>query len=281
MSSINSVRILSVLLLCLSCSSSFAQSLTADEIMARVAANQDAAIQMRTHYIYRQHVHSTSHQTNGKLMREETADYDIFPTPTGTERKLSALQGRYWKKRQYLEYNSAPVPDAESIDAAITHDLLDEENNQREGKEGAMSNLFPLTSRKQQDYKFKLLGEESAHGRPAYHLSFEPRDKNDIEFSGEAFIDKEEFQPVHVFTKLNRKLPFLVRGVMGVDLPGIGFNVQYFRQEPGVWFPETFGTEFGLNIFHFYKRNITISLKNSDFRKTHVDSTITLPSPGE
>ncbi|MGZ4788172.1 MAG: hypothetical protein ACXVZX_06605 [Terriglobales bacterium] len=258
------------------------QPLTADEIMARVAANQDKAVELRAHYIYRQHTHTTSHKTNGKLMREETDDYDIFPAPKGLDRKLVSLSGRYWHKGRYEPFDHEPIPDANTLDADLTHDIM-HDREQHSTREGLASHLFPLTSDNQKDYKFHLISEETLKGRPVYHIGFEPKDKNDVDWSGEAFIDKEEFQPVNVFTKLSRKLPFFVRGVLGVDLPGVGFNVQYVRLEQGVWFPETFGTEFEINLFHFYRRTITLSLKNSDFRKTHVDTKITVPeasSPG-
>ncbi len=251
------------------------QALTADQIMARVAGNQDQTVQARSRYVYKQHIHSTSHLTNGKLMREEFQDFDVFPGPQGMERKLRSVNGTYRDKGKLVQFQGEPVPH-QGIDADLTHDIFGE-NDESTGKEGYLSNLFPLTTKKQQDYRFKLLGEEAIHGRTAYRIGFEPKDQDEPDWSGEAFIDKEEFQPVHVFTKLSRKLPFFARSVLGVNLPGIGFNVQYTRREAGVWFPETFGTEFELHLFHVMKRRIAISLKNSDFEKTHAETKITVP----
>lgn len=48
----------------------------------------------------------------------------------------------------------------------------------------------------------------------------------------------------------------------------------YKRQEDGLWFPVTFGTEFRLRAIFFINREITVSLQNSDFEKTHVDSVV-------
>src|SRR5207237_565245 len=74
---------------------SFAQSpqpnpagLTAEAIMARVAANQDRSEALRKQYVYKQHIHILTHKRGGKLMREETADYNVVPTPDGTKKKL-------------------------------------------------------------------------------------------------------------------------------------------------------------------------------------------------
>lgn len=249
------------------------QALTADEIMARVAANQDKAIELRSHYVYKQHTHTTSRKTNGKLMREETDDYDVFPTAKGIDRKLITLNGRYWHKGKYVDFQGEPIPGADSMDADITHDTF-HDTSQDTSRDGVGSRLFPLTSARQKDYIFRMIGEETLNGRAVYHIGFEPKDKQDYDWKGEAFIDKEEFQPVNVFTKMSRKLPFFVRSVMGIDVPGVGFNVQYVRVEPNVWFPQTFGTEFDLNLFHVWSRTITVALKNSDFQKTHVDTKI-------
>ena len=251
------------------------QPLTADEIMAKVAANQDQAVELRSHYVYKQHTHTTSHKMNGKLMREETDDYDVFPNPKGVDRKLQTLAGRYWHKGKYVDFDKEPIPDADTLDADLTHDFV-HDSDQESTRDGVGSNLFPLTAKRQKDYQFHLIGEEKLNGRPVYHIGFGPKDTHDIDWAGEAFIDKAEFQPVNVFTKMSKKLPFLVRGVLGVDLPGVGFNVQYVRVEEGVWFPETFGTEFELHLFHMWSRTLTVALMNSDFKKTHVESKISV-----
>lgn len=249
------------------------QPLTADEIMARVAANQDKAVELRAHYVYKQHAHTASLKTSGKLMREETDDYDVFPTSKGVDRKLVTLTGRYWHKGKYDDFTGEPVPEVDSMDADLTHDWM-HDRDQETTRDGVQSHLFPLTSDRQKDYEFRLIGEESMRGHAVYHIGFEPKDKQDYAWKGEAFIDKAEFQPVTVFTKMSRKLPFFVRGVMGIDVPGVGFNVTYLRVEEGVWFPETFGTEFQIHLFHVYGRTVTVALKNSDFEKTHVETKI-------
>jgi len=238
--------------------------LTANEIMARVAANQDRAVEMRSHFVYKQHIHSVSRKTNGKLMREETQDYDMFPNASGTEKKVHSVTGRYWQDGKYLDYEGLPIPDEDSLDASFTHEMVDDEHS----KDGVMSHLFPLTTEHQKEYEFELLGQETFQGQQVYRIRFLPKDKKDFNWTGEAYINAAEFQPVYVFTKPSRKLPFFVRSVLGVDLPGVGFNVQYARQEQDVWFPDSFGTEFQINIFHFYRRTISISLKNSGFQKT-------------
>src|SRR3984957_15852581 len=55
--------------------------MTADAIMARVAANQDRSEALRKQYVYRQHTHILTHKPKGRLLREETADDNVLPTP--------------------------------------------------------------------------------------------------------------------------------------------------------------------------------------------------------
>ena len=268
-------RLIIFLLACASFASA-ENSLTADEIMARVAANQDRAVELRSRYVYKQHIHSTSRQTNGKLMREETQDFDMFPRADGTEKKLQSLTGRYWHKGKYDEYHGEPIPDENSLDATFTHEML---NEHERSKDGIMSHLFPLTTERQKDYEFELLGQETFQAQSVYRVRFTPRDKKEFDWTGEAYINAAEFEPVYVFTKPSKKLPFFVRSVMGINLPGIGFNVQYARQEEGVWFPQTFGTEFQINLFHLFRRTVAVSLTNSEFKKTHADTRIDMPNP--
>ena len=58
--------------------------------MARVAANQDSSEALREQYVYKQQIQILTHKPGGKLMREETAAYNVVPMPDGTEKRLDA-----------------------------------------------------------------------------------------------------------------------------------------------------------------------------------------------
>jgi hypothetical protein len=131
--------------------------------------------------------------------------------------------------------------------------------------------LFPLTSKQQSKYLFKLVGQQRMNGRDVYHVSFRPRDKSDFDWKGEAFIDTQEFEPVVVYTQMSRKIPLGVRVLLGTNLPGLGFSVTYDREPDGVWFPVSFGTEFRMRVLFFLARDISMSLENTHFEKTHSD----------
>ena len=247
-------------------------AVSAPEIMARVAANQDRAQAQRANYVYQQRIHVASLWTNGKLAREETTVYVVTPTPAGTKRDLRQLDGRYWHKDRYLDYHGEPVPEPGSLDGDLVHDFRHDLIN--ESKDGLGQDLFPLTSEQQKRHTFELAATESLHDRKVYRVRFRPLERDELAWAGEAIIDAEEFEPVRVSTHLSRPLPFLVRTMLGTNLPGLGFNVDYRRFDPQVWFPVGFGTEFRLHVLYFINRQVTVSLVNSDFERAKVESRI-------
>jgi hypothetical protein len=246
---------------------------TAEEIMSRVAANQDRAVKQRAEYIYQQQIRIISRKTSGKLMRDETTDFLVTPTAGGTKKELKRIAGRAWFKGRYVDFSRKPGPNSDSLDGDLVDDLRDDLANDR-SKDGLAHDLFPLTTDEQEGYAFKLEGEETFEGRRVYRIHFAPSDKHDISWAGEALIDAQAFQPVRVYTKLSRKLPFFVRAVFGTSLPGIGFDVEYRCFGEDVWFPVSFGTEFRLRVIFFIKRDISISLRNFAFEHTHVKSRV-------
>jgi hypothetical protein len=57
--------------------------------------------------------------------------------------------------------------------------------------------------------------------------------------------------------------------------------VVYKRQEEGIWFPSTFGTEFRIRALFFINRDVSVSLENSAFERTHVKSTMKVIGPAD
>ncbi len=55
-----------------------------------VAANQDRSEALRKQYVYRQHTHILTHRPKGRLLREETADYNVLPTPGWNSERTQA-----------------------------------------------------------------------------------------------------------------------------------------------------------------------------------------------
>ncbi len=269
-------------------------TLTADEIMARVATNQDRTEAARMRYIYQQHIRMVSRKPGGKVMCEEVTDSRVSPKQKESQQQLLTLDGRYWQKGRYVHYTTLQEQEASEAKDGGSKDEpkgkevktekedldgldIDLVENLRKNladdksKDGLGKGLFPLTTEQQTQYLFKLEGRQTMNGRDVYRLSFRPKDKNDFDWKGEAFIDTQEFEPVVVYTEMSRKIPLAVRTLLGTNLPGLGFSVTYDRQPDGVWFPVSFGTEFRMRVLFFIARDISMSLANTHFEKTHAD----------
>ena len=277
--------------------------LTAAEIMARVAANQDAADAERAHFVYVQHAVVQSRK--GKTVRcAETTDSRVTPGVKGSTQTLLSLDGRLRMKDKLITYHELPaarppVPDDLKDDPALAKEERQRRRKQREaiedtdefmdrdlvenmrknltndkGQDGLAAGLFPLTSKAQGEYTYTLKGRERRNGHDVYHLTFTPKDKDDYGWRGDAWIDAEAFQPVMVQTAMAKNIPFAVRFMLGTSVPGLGFAATYAPQPSGTWFPVSFGSEFKLNVLFFLHRTITISVENRDFQTTHVDSRI-------
>ena len=231
------------------------------EIMARAAANQTRDATLRKQFTYEQRVHVQTRHTNGKLARDETAEYLVFPDPDpkGPGRKLTSISGRYWKNGRYIEFHGTTAPEPNSLDEGLIQSFRDDLMRQRG---------FPSHCGRTEDDRFELLGEQDVHGRKAWRIGFGPADKKDIDWTGETLVDQQNFQPVNIYTKLSRRIPFAIRTLLGTDLPGIGYNLDYQRIDDSVWLPSSYGSEFTLRLFFFLNREINVSMESSGFRHT-------------
>ncbi|MBV8706268.1 MAG: hypothetical protein JO028_03695 [Acidobacteriaceae bacterium] len=73
---------------------------------------------------------------------------------------------------------------------------------------------------------------------------------------------------------MSRRLSLAVRTMLGTDVPGLGFSVQYTRVDKDLWFPATYGTEFGLHALFLLNRTFTESVENKNFRRATAESRI-------
>jgi hypothetical protein len=160
-----------------------------------------------------------------------------------------------------------------SVDRQIVEHMRRNLMNDK-SRDGINARLFPLTSKEQANYVFRLAGRERLNGRDVFHVVFLLKDRKDFGWKGDAYIDTATYQPVLVTTGMSRKIPFAVRTFLGTNFPGLGFTVTYAPQPDGVWFPVTFSTEFKIEVLFFFRRNIVIDAQNRDFEKTHVTSRI-------
>ncbi len=250
-------------------------ALAAEEIMARVAENQDRAVEQRREFMYRQTARVRLLQTNRKLRWDETREYDVAPTPDGSESKLVRTFGERRKGRNFVLFDVAgETIDANGLDADLVDSFHEQVAGRNGGRDGFAPDLFPLTTGQQRQYSFRLEAEEEYRGRNVYRLRFEPRPQFGAAWRGEALVDRAEFQPVFVATQFAVEIPLWVRALFGINVRQVGFSVNYKRFDENVWFPVSYGGEFLIKVFHFYKRTAIVSLVNDDFRRATAESNI-------
>jgi len=253
-----------------------AQTPAVDEIMARVAENQDRAVNARKDWVYNQKQLLRMVRGNGKLAREEHREYVVTPGQKGIDKHLVKFDGRYESKGQFHPYDKPGYTYKEmDIDGELIDDMSNDFTDAKTSKDGIARDLFPLTREKQTEYSFRLLGTEAYRGRTVYRIGFQPKEKeSNAAWKGEALIDAVEYQPVSIQSKLAFGIPAAVKVLLGTNIKGLGFSVTYQKFDEGLWFPVSYGGEFDIRAVFFYKRTISINLANSDFRRTDVTSNV-------
>jgi hypothetical protein len=250
---------------------------SADEIMQRVAENQERALAARSAYVYDMNVFVRLKRANGKLAREESRDYVVAPGEKGARRKLVKVEGHILEGGRTINYADAGYRTRDSnIDGALT-DSFAREVMWEKGEFGPMVEWFPLTREGDAKYSFRFEGEEKYHNYDVYKISYVEKDKNkdaDECWRGEALIEKNEFEPVLITAQWDCKVPNAVRAILGTNVEHLGAKITYQRFGDGVWFPVTCGGELKLRVLFLYARTIGFSAKNSDFRKADVQSSV-------
>ena len=258
-------------------------------IMAKVTANVEKAEEARRFYVYRQHVRSSLIRTSGEISRREKREYSAVPTDTRTRKQLVSFEGEYRIGKEMIPYSKPGFQYKDTdIDGDLIDDLTDDLVNDKSARDGIPHSLFPLLTKDLRLYRFTMQGQTKVGDRPAWQIAFEPIKGKDSEehgemrpWRGEIWVDTEEFQPVRIQTQLAFRIPWGVRVFLGTNLRQTGFSLTYRRVADNVWFPATYGTEFRVDALWFYKRTIVLSMENSDFQKTDVDSTVRYALPAQ
>ena len=249
--------------------------LPAAEIMRRTAENMDRAQTERALYVYDQNVFVRMKRANGKTAREENRDYVIVPGEKGAKRKLVKLEGKVVEGRKEIPYSDPKFRTKKiDIDGELTnsfaHDLL-------WSKDGKID-WFPMHKDKVDHYVFTLDGTEKYHDYDVWRISYRPAkrgwDDDDGCWTGEALIERSEFQPVLITSSWDCKVPLAVKALLGINVQHIGAKITFRRFDNDVWFPVSCGGEMKLRIFFMYARTIAFSASPDHFRKADVDSSI-------
>lgn len=261
----------------------FAQSTSLpglDEVLRRVAENQEKAVSARLSIVYTQETRTRLMRGGAKVAREEKRRYTVAPTATATEKKLDFFEGNYRKNGKLFPYTDPKFRhQGMDIDGDLVENMTDDMVNDKESRDGIPTYLFPLTAREQGHYNYRLAGTQKVNGVEAIRILFEPKKGDDERsWAGEALVDPVEFQPIRVVTKLAFNIPWAVKVFLGTNVRQLGFTVTYRKVADGLWFPVSYGTEFHLRAVFVYGRTIVMSLDNRDFRRASAESSIRFES---
>ena len=264
-----------------------ASAQTADEIMAKVADNQDRAQSVRAAFVYHQNILVRMKRGGGKIAREEIRDFTVTPTDKGTKRELTHFEGKYDKGGKLISYDHAGFQYKDiDIDGAIAENIANDFANNKSSRDGISPEMFPLTTKHLKNYRFTMKGTEVYRERQVYSISFEPQrnkgldcDEDDSCWAGEVLVDKLEFQPVVVTTHLAIGIPVLVKVLLGTNIKHMGFKVTYQKFDEGLWFPVDYGGELKVRAVFLYSRSISIGVKNSEFKHADVASKVSFEEP--
>jgi hypothetical protein len=250
--------------------------------MRRVAANQDRAQELRSAFVYDQEILIRFFRGNGKLAREEVRQYGVIPGPSSTVKTLAHFRGKYETGGKYVDYEKPGFRCKDvDLDGELMDDFADDLANDRGSRDGIAADLFPLASKARASYRFSLQGTEEYRGRQVFRIQFKPAEKgwDDAPWAGTILVDAREYQPVMITTHLAESLPLFVRTILGTNLKGLGFKIDYERFDEGLWFPVKYGGEFELRAVFFYKRRMAIVLRNQGFQRARVDARVTFQEP--
>ena len=265
-----------------------AQTPDIHEIMARVAESQARSLAARRNYVYDQDELLRMNRGGGKLAREEKLRYTVLPAEHGVRKTLIECEGKYQTGGKVFAFSEPSYHYKNlDLDAAIMAGM-EGSTGEEKSLDGISRDYFPLTAAEQAQYNFYLEGTETVRGRMAYRVRFEPRrrqhihadtedtadDDDGVPWKGVALIDAEEYQPIRVTTDLAWKIPRAVKILLGTNITGLGFAISYDRMADGVWFPVSFGGEFEVRGLFLYKRTISVSLANKNFRRVDIHSTL-------
>src|SRR5688572_11948935 len=112
------------------------------EIMAKVAENQDRAQEMRSAFVYNQTLLLRFKRGNGKLAREELREYTVTPTSIGTNKQLSNFRGVYETKGNLVKYGAPGHKYRDlDIDGELIDELAKELANEKKSRDGVTMEL--------------------------------------------------------------------------------------------------------------------------------------------
>lgn len=250
------------------------------QVLRKIAESQEQSIEARSRVVYTQYIHAKLHRANGKIAREEKRTYTVTPTPKGFQRHLARFEGVYADGSQLIPfYEPRWKHKGLDLDAELMDDLINDWTGNAESRDGIDRELFPMTAAHQQKYKFTYAGTARQGAENRHRIAYEPLSKRSAPWKGDIFVEPESLYPTSLNSTFAYHIPMAVKIIFGISLRQVGFSVNYARAIDDLWLPVTAGTEFHWRVLFGYARTLTLSLKNSEFRRASAESTIRFGEP--
>jgi hypothetical protein len=230
-------------------------------------------------YTYTERDEDRSFDKNGKLTKTEVETYEIM-----------ILGGRAYGR--LIERNDKPLSEK---DARKEQQKMDEEVAKRERE--SPSEKAKLDKEREKDraflrelpdaLNFKLEGEDTVSGKPAWVISAEPkpgyqpkdiRAKMITRMRGKVWIDKAEYQWVKVDAQAIEKLSFGFKLVQ-VE-PGASIQFEQTRVNDEVWLPAAAKIHADARVAYLKHVRGELDLTFKDYKKFQVESRIVTDSAG-
>ncbi len=211
----------------------------------------------------------------------------MTPTSDGSEKERTLFRGKYFDRGKTVEFDEPGFEHKKiDLDADLVKGLADSFASDQSTRDGIEHDLFPLNSKEQRKYNFKLEGADEYRGMPVYRITFDPKKKAGLPGCRRSGRRRRACGPARfwsIATNSSRcssqprwrpEVPLWVKAMFGTDIQQLGFKVTYQKFDEGLWFPVTYGGEFKVKALFLYSRRIAISMKNSGFERAVVDSKV-------
>src|SRR5262245_19307680 len=204
-----------------------------EQILSRLARNQAKSLDARKDWIYNQKQLLRMIRGNGKLAREEHREYLIVPKPRGVHKELASFTGKYGINGKEVAYDKPKFQyKGTDIDGEILDGMSNDMTNDGNSRDGISHDLLPLTFHQQLTYDCNHKVTEPYKSGDVYRVPFYPKprrhgDDDGMVWRREVLIDAVEYQPVSIHTTLAWKMPMAVKILLGTDIRGLGFSVEY------------------------------------------------------
>ena len=246
---------------------------SAVEIVRRATERENANLELRRQYMFKETANERRLDKKGKVEKDEQTVHEIFYIAGEQFRKLIAKNGQ-------------PLPEKEAAKEQKRLDKQIEKRKSESPSESAKREAKELREAREfrtqvvDAYEFQLVGEEPVAGRPCYRIHAEPKPgfkpKGDAKIltkiRGDLWIDKDNYK----WARVEAETIDTITGLGGIVriAKGSTINVRQTFVNGEVWFPDRLQVKAKAKALLFLSAAVDYEALYSDFKKFSVDSKV-------